>query len=270
MKKAPRPNKTLIIISFFLLILLPISFKASAQAGPGSVLGSLFTYDTFNGNPGTLFAIVQAGGNIYLGGSFTEVGYSTGPWAALSTGSGTTMTGYSGVLGSGTVWSNIPDGSGGWFVGGDFTCVAGGSQAGLVHLEPNGTLDPAWNADLGSSVTIYALALSPDGTQLFAGGFFSNLGGINNLAEISASTGLVNNSWAPNPDQEVYALAVDSSGTTVFAGGAYVNIGGVAHNGLAAIGISSGLVLTGWNAPVVPSVFGVEALLLPSGGATLY
>jgi hypothetical protein len=270
MKKAIRSTKPLILLSVLFASLLLFPFRTWAQPVPGSVLGVLWTDDL-------IYAVATAGGNTYFGGSFTQVGYSTGPWTSLSATSGNPIGGYTGykeVIGnSGTVWASTPDGSGGWYVGGEFACVAGGSQPGLVHILSSGALDTAWAPDLGTSPIVYALALTPDGTTLFAGGLFSNSGGVVNLAEVTTATGQVNNTWTPNPDDFVYALVVDSSGTTVFVGGSYVNIGGSAKNGLAAISVSNGQVLTGFSAPVVPggaNLYGVDALVLPSGGTTLY
>src|SRR5206468_10403809 len=105
---------------------------------------------------------------------------------------------------AGNVWSVAPDGAGGWYIGGDFTHVAGVRRSRLAHLEADYTLSP-WNP--GANNTVRALAVS--GGTVYAAGGFSTIGGQarNQMAALDGTTGLVK-PWNPSPNASVSALVV--------------------------------------------------------------
>src|SRR5688572_17993935 len=74
----------------------------------------------------------------------------------------------------------VPDGRGGWFVGGFFTRVARQPRRALAHLLPSGAIDRAWNVSVASSrgnrVSVNALARSE--SRLYIGGAFGLVGGL--------------------------------------------------------------------------------------------
>jgi trimeric autotransporter adhesin len=183
----------------------------------------------------------QANNLVYLGGSFTKVGPATGSMVAVDVGTAEVLKPYPQVLG--TVLAVVPDASGGVFLGGSFTHVAGQPRLNLAHLDANGNLT-SWNPGLGASnSTIRALAVS--GTTVYLGGFFSSVGGQSraNLAAVDATTG-VPTSWTPNPNGQIHSLAVQ--GMTLYAGGFFSNIAATGRTNLAAFDITSGT-LTGFS-----------------------
>src|SRR5262245_16803717 len=79
---------------------------------------------------GDVSAVVRDGGTIYIGGSFTQVGPTTGAGAVFDAGTGSAQLPYQ-MVGVGLGATNAiinavaPDGSGGWYLGGSFTIVRG-------------------------------------------------------------------------------------------------------------------------------------------------
>jgi hypothetical protein len=115
---------------------------------------------------------------------------------------------------NGAVVTAVPDGRGGWFVGGSFTRLGGQRRVALARLLPSGAVDPAWRASVGSAsgrpVAIYALARA--GSRLFVAGPFGRVGGLQRpgLAAVDARTGAVLRRWSPKPAAwlDVQALLV--------------------------------------------------------------
>ena len=72
---------------------------------------------------GEVDAIATSGSTIYIGGTFTRVGPNTGSFAGIDANSGAPIANWPRVVG--VVYCSAPDGAGGWYIGGNFTSVAG-------------------------------------------------------------------------------------------------------------------------------------------------
>jgi len=186
-------------------------------------------------NPTAVYAVAEADGIIYLGGTFDYVGPQTGGFALLDATTG--APGRTRIDGSVQV---IPDGAGGWYIGGSLEEVNGIPRFGIARLTPSGDLDDSFDANVDGFVTSLALA----GDILYLGGGFDGVDGQprNNLAAVDARTGAVT-PWNPNADGDVRAIAV--SGSTVYVGGRFTMIGGQYRHYLAAVDASTGAV-TSW------------------------
>ena len=213
---------------------------------------------------GSVFAMIERGGTVYLGGSFDYVGPHTGSGVAVSSESGAVDPTFPPVEG-GAVKAAVADGAGGWFIGGDFTSVGDVARSQLAHLQADGTLDPVWNP--GADGSVEALAVS--GSTVYVAGEFSSVGGAsrNNIAALDATTGQAT-AWNPNAarqggGQDVSALAV--SGSTIYAGGSFTSIGGAMRDNIAALDAITGNA-TAWN-PDAPNA-AVKALVV--SGSTVY
>jgi hypothetical protein len=70
----------------------------------------------------------------------------------------------------------IPDGDGGWYIGGGFIHVNGVLRKRLAHIDRNGRLDPRWKPEAnGNGVSVTSLARV--GSRLFVAGDFATLDG---------------------------------------------------------------------------------------------
>jgi len=141
--------------------------SVAASAAPGSLLPGAA------GPPSTVssrYAVVGAGAAVRVGSAVyvagvTRVAPSTGSAVVVSAANGQAQPIEAPVAG-GTVWASIPDGAGGWYIGGSFTSVGGVVRPGLAHLLAGGSLDTAFAPpELGQ---VRSLAL--DGGRLYAGG----------------------------------------------------------------------------------------------------
>ena len=137
-----------------------------------------------------------------------------------------------------------PDGK--ILIGGDFTTLSPNGGAAvtrnrIARLNPDGTLDTAFNPNANGSV--YTIAVQADG-KILVGGFFngaSSIGGQarNYIARLDATTGLAD-SFDPNANNFVYAIAVQMDGK-ILAGGNFSNIGGKVRNNMARLDATTGL-----------------------------
>jgi len=72
------------------------------------------------------------------------------------------------------------------------------------------------------------LTLATDGTWLYVGGAFTEIGGNTNLsylARINLATKALDTSWDPNPNKKVWTLEFNNSTTKMFVGGNFTTFG---------------------------------------------
>jgi outer membrane protein assembly factor BamB len=205
--------------------------------------------------------ILPIGNTVYVAG-VTRVAAATGSAVVVSTRSGRTEPVMPEVTG-GSVQAAIPDGAGGWYIGGTFTSVGGMSRPGLAHLSNDGTVDPAFAPpELGQ---VRALAL--DGGELYVGGVQSLASEpwfrpfLNSVDPASGAVLPVSYPLLPHIDQSpafgVIALA---------AGGGSLYVAFNGDNGVAAYDEGSGALL--WSQPGAQSYgqsSGPAALALADG-----
>jgi hypothetical protein len=138
---------------------------------------------------GPVYAIARAGGRTFLGGDFDHAGPRTGPGVpfALSDASTRPFPEISG----GEVDAVIPDGGGGWYVGGTFQYVAGVARPNLAHVASDGSLDQTFAPNPNGPVFALAMDTLGSHTTLYAGGQFSRIGaaGRSDLAALDPTTG---------------------------------------------------------------------------------
>jgi hypothetical protein len=220
-----------------------------------AALGAVPPTPTFTPTPGGAFsllnqavvncsvdAVAADAASIYLGGCFSYAGPRTGSFIVWDLAGDTLSAGWPEVQGiRGTFDSAaVPDGSGGWYLGGDFRGVAGQARSGLAHVFSNGSLDPGFNPSCDGPVR--ALVLS--GAKLFVGGGFSNLGGqpCVDLGKLDAVSGALDTSFnaafPPAVGSAVTCLAL--SGTALYLGGSFSSLSGQTRVNLAKVDALSG------------------------------
>lgn len=223
---------------------------------------------------GAIYASVTDGETLYLGGGFSTVSELTGPavkYNALTEERNIDFPKITQSNDGAAVYASISDGDGGWYVGGYFDTVGDETRNNLVHITASGDVDLDFNPNINS--TVRALALSSDGSILYAGGDFTVVNddtSRNHLAAFTTSNGTVVglNTFNPNVDSTVYALALSPNNAILYAGGEFetVNGGDAYRNSLAAFNTSNGIVTTFDPSPNST----VYTLALSNNGVTLY
>ena len=95
----------------------------------------------FDGPNAPVHAVaVDDDGNRYVGGDFTWWGPQTGGGAGVSQASGNVLRTLPPV--DGVVYATLPDGAGGWYIGGSVTSVAGVQRNNAAHVLATGEVDP--------------------------------------------------------------------------------------------------------------------------------
>ena len=118
-------------------------------------------------------------------------------------------------------------------VGGDFTMLGGGgtgttARSRIARLNPDGSLDPAFNP--GANDSVLALAIQPDG-KILVGGAFTMLGGGGTGTSARSSLarllpdGTLDVSFNPGANDDVWTLAVQPDGK-IIVGGFFTMLGG--------------------------------------------
>jgi hypothetical protein len=223
---------------------------------------------------GEVKAIAHAGSITYIGGTFTEVGPATGPGVGINESTGADL-GWARIWGGGgSISAVVSDGSGGYYIGGSFSEVAGHPAENLAHIKSNGEVDTGWLPKANGEVK----ALAVSGGIVYVGGAFTVIGtnsqARNRIAALKAS-GVAGEgeatSWNPKANNTVNALAL--SGTSVvYVGGTFTEIGStvVVRNRLAAIKTNAEATATAeattWN----PKANNTVNALALSGSSVVY
>ncbi|MEV7404422.1 LamG-like jellyroll fold domain-containing protein [Streptomyces sp. NPDC091267] len=202
---------------------------------------------------GAVFAAVLA----LTAGVLTASAVTAPPALALTPPVGFTADNLSTYQTNGIVWS-LAEANGVVYAGGTFSNVrpagspAGSNTTSAVNFA---AFDAATGAPTGCSLsftrssgtaTVRALAVSPDRSTLYAGGYFNavNGTGANGLVAINTATCTLRPGFAPNFGATVRALDVAADGT-VHAGGDFQSINGQTRRFFGAV-TAAGAV-TGWN-----------------------
>ena len=186
----------------------------------------------------------DANGTRYLSGGFTAFNpWGTGNGALVGAESGAVDRTFPAVEG-GPVWTAAPDGSGGFFIGGDFTTVGGIARNHAAHINGDGSLDAAWDPSPDRMVRTIAMT----GQTVYLGGDFTLVGGATRNAAAAVGTDGTLKAW--NPDVAGGSAHVNSiavAGSTIFLGGDFTSVGTLPRNNAAAVDASGVGVPTAWD-----------------------
>lgn len=162
---------------------------------------------------GVLALAADGASGVWAGGRFDSGGTGTG-FARFTNAQGSTAPAYPGrVENAGAIKVVKPEPAGGWLVGGDFDRVNGLTKRALFRLQGNRTLDTAWSAGLsGFYPTVNGMDLIPDavgGAEVMIAGQFEVKPAslvLYNCLRLKTATGVVQQGFAPQPDNVVYSL----------------------------------------------------------------
>ena len=218
----------------------------SSVAGiPRNNLAHLRTDGSLDGwNPGTnglVRCLASARGRVFVGGAFGSVGgLSRAYVAAVDSTTGGVLPWNPGASDQVRAFA-VRDTT--LYMGGTFILMGGATRPYLAAVGTTGGATLPWNPTIGPySQYPYVYALAVSGDTVWAGGYFSTVGGLprSNLAALDASSGAVLD-WAPSPSAPVYALALGQG--TLYAGGGFTTIAGAARARLAAFDAATGSLL---------------------------
>ena len=215
-------------LRFIILSLTGLAALARAQS-----------LDSFNpGANNAVFATaVQADGRILVGGTFTTIGGAARTGIARLSAEGALETGFKPLLTNGLPRSGAgiygiavqPDNR--IVLVGEFSVLDGQASGGIGRLNPDGTVDASFNPP-GTSGTVSALALQPDGKILFggSGGMVIGHSPPNCLGRLNAD-GSVDQTFVGSTSNLVYCLALQPDGK-ILVGGRLTALSGQPCRGL--------------------------------------
>ena len=168
---------------------------------------------------GVVYALAASadGSKVFLGGGFSTVGgESRSRLAAASPDTGQLLSDWAATAKNNVVRALVADAGDRLYVGGSFSTFSGRNIARLAAVsQSTGGVDTSFAP--APSATVRALALSEDGTKLYAGGPFTTIGGASRpgAAELSATSGVAT-SFAPTEGGVVISMDVTPSGRLFF------------------------------------------------------
>ena len=207
-------------LSFFILSFLPMMLLAQKP------IDSLhFATDQ------KIFTAEIYQNRLYIGGNFKYVGKKTGPVAFFFNNNSEPDGGMpvfgdinpSGEADYNDVKTVLPDGRGGWFVGGSFRKVNNRDQLYLAHILPNKQIDGGFIFPFNDNITFGGVnALKKDDHYLYVGGMFEFSDGGNtykNIFRVNLSTLKIDPVWNPALSHSKYISQIELSSVYVFLSG---------------------------------------------------
>jgi hypothetical protein len=259
---APRLVLTL---AFLLSAIVTLTISANpTHAAPHQSLGQPASVTRFYTTDGAVNAITQVQNTVYIGGTFTKVGPPADGIALLNS-SG--ITDNTLPLVNGSVYAAVPDGSGGWYIGGLFSAVGTTPRNNLAHILPNRSVDTAFAPSVSGTQGVRALAMS--GSTLFIGlSYNTNMAPYYGLIAINTTTNQVIPSFSTLLPQSnnpaVYTLTLYGN-TLLVAGKFTINSSAGIRRNFLALDATTGSVL-----PMTIDVGGLDIYTLLVNGNTLY
>ncbi|MCZ4407707.1 T9SS type A sorting domain-containing protein [Cryomorphaceae bacterium 1068] len=170
---------------------------------------------------GSVEVIEKSGDTLFVGGSFSEIGYSASYVSLIDP--ATNLPTSDGPFLNSSVYANISDGAGGWYIGGFFTTINGETTNRVAHILPNLSVDQNFDCEVNGLAESFFL----DGSDLYIGGSFTTVNSltVNRLVRVNATTGAIDGGWLPEVSNGTVNDII-REGDFVYAGGTFSSIEG--------------------------------------------
>ena len=160
----------------------------------------------------------------------------------------------------------IPDGEGGWYVGGGFIHLNGVLRKRLAHIDHNGRLDPDWRTEAnGNGVSVTALARI--GSRLYVAGDFARLQRKPrfHLGALDVNSGRLDERWRTRADPGFGGQTLlDAGGLLIVGGGGCCSEAGAS---VGALDAATGAIDTTWRPHIGGArLYGRGVFMLVSDG----
>ena len=192
---------------------------------------------------GDVKAIARKNNTLYIGGNFNYVGPNIPFGVSVNVTTGGPDMSFAAP--NYIVETTVPDGAGGWYIGGYFTKVGNVTRYGIARIDASGAVT-TFNANLNSSAYVRTIVVS--GSRVYIGGGFTSAGGTTrvNFAALDATTGALISGFSLSFNGgPVYTIA--TSGNNIYVGGYFRNVNGnTGYPYLAAIDATTGTLVTGF------------------------
>jgi uncharacterized delta-60 repeat protein len=177
-------------------------------------------------------------GRNFVGGYFSSYGGAVRnnlAWVSSDGSLGNTFNGLGGAVDAfPQIYALATQSDGKIVVGGFFTSLNGASHYNIVRLNPDSTIDPSFDPNLGTYGSVRSIFVQPDG-KILIGGNLRAVDGVsrNRVARLN-SDGTLDSSFDPGTgaDSSVYAVTEDSTGS-VYIGGAFFDFNGASRRRVA-------------------------------------
>ena len=169
---------------------------------------------------GPVWAIKTDGSRVYMGGHFTTVGgVKDTNLTATNTGNGDIAPGWKGK--AGYVVRDLLVHSTTLYVGGGFDKLSGAARSSVGAVSTSTGAAKPFNVHVGGPGThmVRSLAMSPDGTRLYLGGYFTTLNGQSayHIGAVDPTSGATKSfSW--HPSGSTYPDDMQANSTGLFVG----------------------------------------------------
>jgi len=200
-------------------------------------------YGFSNQYAGSVFSLAKHGNTLYLGGEFNLAGKHQSYGCVFDMSTHTTPYGFTAPnITGGSVYTAVPDGQGGWYIGGDFTHIYGIYRKYVARINADGSLHPWYPSPNG-----YVKALHVINNTLYVAGGFTRLGSPYRyrIASFDLSTGL-ENAFYPTINSVILTVTSNGEGSVLYIGGYFTTINGETRNYIAALDPVTGN-LKPWN-----------------------
>lgn len=197
-----------------------------------------FNDSTYTPN-GQVYSVARKGDTVYMGGQFDYLARVTGKGAMFQLPRDANVTGMPRVNGS--IDFVVPDGSGGWYLAGDFTKIGIDSVKYLAHINSARKLDTTFDPRPNGKIKSICL----HGNRIYVGGNFTKMGDVTRgyLLQLDRVTGMAT-SWDPQVNGPVNSVV--AYGDKIYVGGTFTSLGSAARNYLGSIDTSYAFA-TIWN-----------------------